>query len=105
MGSISARKALQVISNLEKVLAIELLCAAQCFDFRRPLKSGAILEACHTLVRAHIDHAEEDRIFAHDIEKAIGLIERRELLDVVKTHAGNGHDEIRSPYDDLFEVY
>jgi histidine ammonia-lyase len=105
MGSISARKALQVISNLEKVLAIELLCAAQCFDFRRPLKSGVILEACHTLVRAHIDHAEEDRIFAHDIEKAIGLIERRELLDVVKTHAGNGHDEIRSPYDDLFEVY
>ncbi|HEX7016101.1 MAG TPA: histidine ammonia-lyase [Cyclobacteriaceae bacterium] len=105
MGSISARKALQVIDNLEKILAIELLCAAQCFDFRRPLKSGAILEACHTVIRTYIDHAEEDRIFAHDIETALDLIQRRELLDVVRDHAGNGHDEIRSPYDELFEVY
>ncbi|HLT81552.1 MAG TPA: histidine ammonia-lyase [Cyclobacteriaceae bacterium] len=105
MGSISARKALQVIDNLEKILAIELLCAAQCFDFRRPLKSGEILEACHAVVRTYIDHAEEDRIFAHDIAEALGLIERRELLDVVKAHAENGHDDIKSPYDELFEVY
>src|SRR5690606_30796478 len=49
MGSTSASKSLQVIENLEKILAIELLCAAQCFDFRRPLKSGAMLEACHAL--------------------------------------------------------
>src|SRR5690606_41602194 len=59
MGSISARKALQVIDNLEKILAIELLCAAQCFDCRRPLKSGESLEACHAVVRTYIDHAEE----------------------------------------------
>jgi len=35
MGSISARKALQIAGNLEKILGIELFCAAQGFDFRK----------------------------------------------------------------------
>ena len=105
MGSISARKALQVIENLEKVLAIELLCAAQCFDFRRPLKSGEMLETCHAVVRERIDHAEEDRIFAHDIETALELIQSRELLNVTQNLTDNGHADFRSPHDELFEVY
>lgn len=105
MGSISARKSMQVIENLEKILAIELLCAAQCFDFRRPLKSGEMLEACHALVRQRIDHAEEDRIFAHDIEIALELIQSRELLNVTQNLTDNGHADFRSPYDELFEVY
>jgi histidine ammonia-lyase len=37
MGSISARKTLQIVDNLEKILAIELITAAQGFDFRKPL--------------------------------------------------------------------
>src|SRR5690606_32623825 len=105
MGSISARKALQVIENLEKILAMELLCAAQCFDFRRPLKSGEMLEACHALIRGRIDHAEEDRIFAHDIETALELIQNAELLNVTQNLTDNGHADFRSPYDELFEVY
>ncbi|OEJ99931.1 histidine ammonia-lyase [Roseivirga misakiensis] len=79
MGSISGRKAMQIINNLEQILAIELLCAAQAFDFRRPLKSSTILEACHAHTRSKIDHAEKDRIFAKDIEKAHAIIESREL--------------------------
>lgn len=105
MGSISARKALQVIENLEKILAIELLCAAQCFDFRRPLKSGEMLEACHALIRRQIHHAEEDRIFAHDIEIALQLIQSRELLNTINNLADHGHSDFRSPYDELFEVF
>ena len=42
MGSISARKALQIVENLEKIQGIELFCAAQGFDFRKPLKSGPL---------------------------------------------------------------
>lgn len=105
MGSISGRKTLRVIENLEKILAIELLCAAQCFDFRRPLKSGEMLEACHALIRERIDHAEEDRIFAHDIETALALIQSRELLNVTKNLSDHDHPDFRSPYDELFEVY
>ncbi|MHA1987986.1 MAG: histidine ammonia-lyase, partial [Promethearchaeota archaeon] len=51
MGSISARKTLKIVENLEKILAVELLCAAQAFDFRRPLKSSKILEECHKYIR------------------------------------------------------
>ena len=55
MGSIGSRKALQVCHNVIKILATELLCAAQAFDFRKPLKSSAILDAVHSYIRKHID--------------------------------------------------
>ncbi|MEY4150615.1 MAG: histidine ammonia-lyase [Bacteroidota bacterium] len=73
MGSISARKFNQVIDNLEYILSIEMLLAAQAIEFRRPLKSSAILEFMHALVRSKIEFAKEDRVFALDIEKAVTL--------------------------------
>ena len=101
MGSIGGRKALQVCNNVIKILATELLCAAQAFDFRKPLKSTDILDAVHAEVRKHIDHATKDRIFALDINKAIDIIESRVLLDIVKAQKHEGYSE----HDDLFEKY
>ena len=69
MGSISGRKLNQVLDNLEFILAIELLSACQAIEFRRPLKSSEILESAHDYVRQFVSFAEEDRIFADDIEK------------------------------------
>ncbi|NKI30741.1 histidine ammonia-lyase [Croceivirga thetidis] len=74
MGSISGRKALQIVGNLEKILAIELLTAAQAFEFRRPLKSGVLLDEVHKYLRTKVTFAESDRVFADDIEIAIGII-------------------------------
>jgi histidine ammonia-lyase len=68
MGSISGRKLNQVIGNVENILAIELLYAAQAVDFRRPLKSSPVLEAVHALVRSKVTFAKEDRIFSKDIQ-------------------------------------
>lgn len=102
MGSISGRKALEIIGNLEHILAIELLCAAQAFDFRRPLKSGAILEACHAHTRKKIDHAEEDRIFAKDIQKAHKIIRSRAFLDICND-LNTG--ELNSQHHHSFEDY
>ena len=68
MGSIGGRKALQVIGNVEKILAIELLTAAQAFEFRKPLKSGIYLEEVHNAVRERVAFASKDRVFADDIE-------------------------------------
>jgi histidine ammonia-lyase len=82
MGSISGRKALAVIGNLENILAVELLCAAQAFDFRRPMKSGKILEACHAYIRSQIHHAEEDRVFADDIQVANRIISEMHLREI-----------------------
>ncbi|RYG41321.1 MAG: histidine ammonia-lyase, partial [Chitinophagaceae bacterium] len=44
MGSISGRKLSRIIDNLENILGIELLTACQAIEFRRPLKSSALLE-------------------------------------------------------------
>jgi histidine ammonia-lyase len=74
MGSISARKANQVLDNLEYILAIELMTACQAIEFRRPLKSSAILEFAHDYVRQFVRFAEEDRIFADDIVKIKSII-------------------------------
>lgn len=81
MGSISGRKLAMILDNLHQILAIELLCAAQAFDYRRPLKSGANLERCHAIIRDVIDHAEEDRIFADDIRAMADLIASGRLLE------------------------
>jgi histidine ammonia-lyase len=101
MGSIGARKALGVCSNLEKILAIELVCAAQAFDFRKPLKSGEPIDSVHSFVRSRIAHATNDRIFSNDIEKAIEIIQSRELLRIVRKLKISAY----SQFDDLFESY
>jgi histidine ammonia-lyase len=67
MGSISGRKLNKVLDNLEYILAIELMTACQAIEFRRPLKSSAILEFAHDYVRQFVGFASEDRIFAKDI--------------------------------------
>lgn len=82
MGPISARKTLRIIKNLEKILAIELLCAAQAFDFRRPLKSSKILEEVHKYIRKKIPHITEDTILSKKINLALEIIRSNELLNV-----------------------
>ena len=74
MGSISGRKLNRVLDNLEYILAIELLCACQAIEFRRPLKSSSILEFAHDYVRNFVGFAEEDRIFANDIDAIKNII-------------------------------
>ena len=83
MGSISARKTLQIVKNLEKILAIEMLCAAQAIDFRRPLKSSAILESCHNLIRQKIPYITEDIILSELIETSSEIISSKELLKLI----------------------
>jgi len=80
MGSISGRKLHQVIDNIEYIQAIELLYAAQAMDFRRPLKSTPVIEACHQLVRRHVAFIQDDRVFADDINSLHKLITDGSLL-------------------------
>lgn len=104
MGSISVRKLNQVLTNLEQILAIELVTAAQAFDFRRPLKSGPILEACHHHVRSEIDHADKDRIFAKDIAKAHSIIKKNELNLIAEKVASNENIDLNGEHYGLFQL-
>ena len=83
MGPISARKSLQIVENLKKILAIEMICAAQAIDFRRPLQSSKILESCHNHIRQKIPYITEDVILSELIETSLEIIRSKELLKFV----------------------
>jgi len=87
MGSISGRKLFQVIGNLEYILAIELMSACQAIEFRKPLKSSPLLEYAHDYVRSFVGFAEEDRIFADDINKIKTIISDLSFVEEVNKKA------------------
>ena len=81
MGSVSAVKLLRVFENVETVLAIEILTAAQALDYRLPLRPGRGVEEAHKLVRARTPHREADYLFQDDLNPVMELVRGRELLD------------------------
>lgn len=54
MGAFAARKVLQVVENVERIIAIELLASIQAMEFLRPLKSTEPIEAVYKLVREQV---------------------------------------------------
>lgn len=76
MGANAATKCHRVLMNYQRLLAIELMTAAQALEFRRPLKSSLAIEELHKKVRAQISRVSEDRYMSADMR----LIER-ELLN------------------------
>ena len=74
MGATAALKARDVVRNVETVLAIELLCAAEGIDYRRPLRSSAPLESVHALIRSRVPHLDTDRALYPDIEWATARV-------------------------------
>lgn len=84
MGSVSAVKLLQVLENVEYVLAIELFSSAQALDFRKPLKPGKGVEAAHNYIRSKVAHTEVDRFFNDDIQQCHELLYHTELVSAVE---------------------
>lgn len=105
MGSISGRKLLQVIDNVDKVLSIELLCAAQAKDYHCPLESTKIIEAIHQHIRQQIPHIEEDQPMSAIMGDALRIIKSGELIELARQQA----DKESLPYFgvgvDYFENY
>ena len=98
MGSISGRKLSQVLDNLEFILGIELMSACQAIEFRRPLKSSAILEFAHDYVRKFVGFAEEDRIFSEDINKITEIIRDFSFVKSVDDFAKSKNIELNKDY-------
>ena len=102
MGSISARKALRVIENVEKILGIELFYAAQAMDYHAPLKSGKIMTAIYERVRKAIDPVVSDRILYEDMETAIDLVKSGELVSLAKQVADREGLAFETEWSKLF---
>jgi histidine ammonia-lyase len=84
MGSISALKLRNVVNNVETVLAIELLCAAQGIDFLAPLQPGNGSGKARELIRDKVPMLEEDRIISTDISKIVATIQEDNFIEEVE---------------------
>src|SRR3954454_17325316 len=89
MGPIAARQAAAIVANVEHVLALETLAAAQGLDFRMRdgRRPGRGVAAAHALVRQPVDHLGADRDPQPDIAAALELVRSGRLGNVLGTPA------------------
>jgi histidine ammonia-lyase len=88
MSTAAARKARMVVANAERVLACEVLSAAQGLDFHRPVRAGRGAETAYQLVRQHVAPLDRDRALRHDLRKVERLIRSGRLLRAVEAACG-----------------
>lgn len=74
MGANAATKCLKVIENTERVLAIELMNAAQALEFRRPLRSSENIENILLEFRKKISFIEKDKVMYQEMEIALQFL-------------------------------
>lgn len=79
MGANAATKSLRVLENLSRVLAIELMTAAQALDLRRPQKSSRKIEALHSDYRKHIPFFENDVFMSKWMNKSADFLSQWHL--------------------------
>jgi len=80
MGWSAARKLRQVLKNLERILAVEALCAAQALELRVPLRPGPATSTILKRIRRDVPFTEKDRFLAPDLRKAEELVRTGELV-------------------------
>jgi histidine ammonia-lyase len=83
MGANAATKALRIVENLERILAIELMNASQAIEFRRPLKSSEFIEMFLKSYREEVPLVTEDRILHYDIENTIAFLSNMQIDETV----------------------
>lgn len=88
MGTTAARKARQVVTNVRRVLAIELLCAAQALEFVGPDRLAPATRAAYDAVRERVAPLSGDRVLAPDIEALADLVHSGELVAAVEAVVG-----------------
>jgi histidine ammonia-lyase len=84
MATFAANRLHEIIANVESIVAIELLSAAQGIDFHHPSKSSAILETSHARIRTLSPSFEEDRSLKPDVDDVAALIRSGYFYDVCR---------------------
>ena len=76
MGMTSALKFAHIVKNVEVIVAIEAMCAAQGLDFLKPLKPGPRLAEAYSRIRAVVPRLERDAALSSYIEQLVPVIRR-----------------------------
>ena len=74
MGANAATKCLKIMENVQRILAIELMNAAQAIEFRRPLQSSTFIELFLKSYRQEVPFVNEDRILHYDLIKSVAFL-------------------------------
>ena len=88
MGMTTAIKARQILENSWSIVAIELIAAAQAFDFRAPARPSKGCQAAYEIVRKHVKKLEEDRPIYNDINNMTKAARSGEVLGAVEKAVG-----------------
>ncbi len=88
MGTIAARKALEIAENAKQVLAMELMGACQGIDLREGGALGKGTQAAYQAVRERISMVKEDRVMYTDIGKYAELLDSRAVIERVEASVG-----------------
>lgn len=88
MAPVAIRKCTEILNNVGAVLAIEMYCAAQAFDFRKPLKPGRGTRIAYEIIREHVPFLEKDRVLYPDINKIAELVRDNNILNAVESELG-----------------
>ena len=93
MGCTAALKARSILDNVERILAIELMAAAQGIDFRKQdLGRDAVLgrgtRAAYTLLRQHVPFIERDTVLYRYLEAVRQLVADGRVKSAVNTAMG-----------------
>ncbi len=84
MGTIGARKSLDIVNNTRRVIATELMAACQAIDFRDGLKLGSGTYEAYKVIRKNVSFIEEDKIMYKELDKCEELMKNREILKAVE---------------------
>jgi histidine ammonia-lyase len=88
MGWSAARKLRTAVTNLGRIVAVEVMAAAHGIDLRAPLKAGPGTGAALAAVRERVAGPGEDRVLAPDLAAVAGLVASGELLCAVEAQIG-----------------
>lgn len=84
MGTIAARKSLEILNNARRVLATEIMAACQAIDFRKGFKLGVGTQKAYDLVRGNLTFISEDRLMYNDLEKCTELLKDRSFVNKIE---------------------
>jgi len=88
MGPIAVRKCTEILKNVQTVLAIEVMCAAQAFEFHEGRRPGRGTRVAYEVVRAKVPKLIDDRVLYPDIEAIRELILDRSIVNAVEAEIG-----------------
>ncbi len=91
MGTIAMRQSRAILENVENVVAIELLCAAQAYDLiteKNPMSGGLGTRVAYEVIRRHVPYLDKDRELYRDIEAMVAVLRSGEIVEAVEKAVG-----------------